>query len=317
MVGNKVCLPLLSKRYNETISCFTRTIQGAAVIRLFISLEEAAADRLVPIGNKRPSLSFSMSKTMFRASRILTTLLITLSIAISFEQEGRANAPSGWAEDGLIKFRVLRNESPLGIAMLKFNVKENIYTVDMQTLFYYSVGPLPLYHYALRTRDEWRGSELLSARGVVNDDGRIFRVDGKSEADGFRFSGAEGEQLAPLDVSVPSTYWNNALVRAQKLIDLQYGRLRNITMTKAGTESIEAEGNPVEAVRYEMRGDLDLDIWYDMRGEWAKMRFTLDKSVIEYVRIVPQAGDESRFIDMDSVEDIGSKDVRNALKQLE
>ena len=88
-------------------------------------------------------------------------------------------------------------------------------------------------------------------------------------------------------------------------------------MTKAGTESIEAEGNLVEAVRYEMRGDLDLDIWYDMRGEWAKMRFTLDKSAIEYVRIVPQAGDESRFIDMDSVEDIGSKDVRNVLKQLE
>ncbi|WP_226886425.1 DUF6134 family protein [Nisaea nitritireducens] len=258
-----------------------------------------------------------MRNSIFRRYRVFTALLIASWAAFSFVQEGRANAPSGWAEDGLIKFRVFRNDSPLGVVMLRFDVRNNRYTVDTQTLFDYSVGPFSLYYYALRARDEWNGAQLLTARGVVNDDGEIFRVDGKTEPDGFRFSGGEGEHLAPLDVSVPSTYWNRALVRASKLIDLQYGRLRKITMTKVGPETIESQGKRIEAVRYEMRGELDLDIWYDMRGEWAKMSFTVDDSNLEYVRIVPRPGDESRFLELDSVKDLGSEEVRNVLKDLE
>lgn len=258
-----------------------------------------------------------MRKATFRLCRIFNVLLIGSCAAFAFMQEVRANAPSGWAKDGLIKFRVFRNDSPLGVVMLRFDVRNNRYIVDTQTLFDYSVGPFTLYYYALRARDEWNGEQLLTARGVVNDDGEIFRVDGKLEPDGFRFSGGDGVHLAPLDVSVPSTYWNRALVRASKLIDLQYGRLRKITVTKVGPEVIESQGKRIEAVRYEMRGELDLDIWYDMRGEWAKMSFTLDNSNLEYVRVVPRAGDEGRFLELDSVTDLGSGEVRNVLKGLE
>ena len=66
-----------------------------------------------------------------------------------------------------------------------------------------------------------------------------------------------------------------------------------------------------------MRGELDLDIWYDMRGEWVRMSFTVDDSTIEYVRIVPRPGDKRRFLELDSVKDLGSEEVRNALKDLE
>lgn len=201
--------------------------------------------------------------------------------------------------------------------MLRFNIDNDLYVVDTQTLLDYRIGPFSLYYYALRARDEWNGPLLLTARGIVNDDGEIFRVDGKSEPGGFRFSGAEGVHLAPLGVSVPSTYWNTALTRASKLIDLQYGRLRKITMTKTGQENILSEGRQIKAERYRMQGELDLDIWYDKRGEWAKMRFTVDETDFEYVRIVPRAGDETRFLELESVKDIGSDGIRSVLKELE
>ena len=257
-----------------------------------------------------------MRNLRFRRIRFFSMVLFAVLIGLSAAPAARATAPSGWAEDGLIKFRAFRNGSPLGVVMLKFDIKEEKYIVDTQTLFDFRMGPFSLYYYALRARDEWKDAQLLTARGMVNDDGEFFKVDGKAELGGFRFSGREGEHLAPFGVSVPSTYWNTALTRASKLIDLQYGRLREIAMTKVGPEIIESEGRQVEAVRYEMR-ELDLDIWYDTRGEWAKMSFTVDESDFDYVRIVPRPGDETRFLDLDSVKDIGSEQVRNVLKELE
>ncbi|WP_420405341.1 DUF6134 family protein [Nisaea sp.] len=225
--------------------------------------------------------------------------------------------PKGWAQEGLIKFKVYREGDPLGVAMLRFDINNGNYRVDMQTLLDFNVGPFTLYYYALRAQDEWNGSELLSARGVVNDNGDVFIVDGRAGPDGFRFAGREGEHVAPPGESVPSTYWNYALTDATKLIDLQYGRLRNITVTEAGSETILAEGKEVEAVHYEMRGDLDLDIWYGRNGEWVKMTFVHDGARFEYVRVAPRPGDRDRFLELDAVKSAGSETVRVVLEELE
>lgn len=252
--------------------------------------------------------------------RVVALFNLSAVVAVLLWAGGAAASetfPRGWAQDGLIKFKVYRNENPLGVVMLRFDVKKDKYVVDTQTLFDYRVGPFTLYYYALRARDEWDGEGLVRAQGAVNDDGEVYLVDGKAEEAGFRFSGKEGEHLAPRASSVPSTYWNTALTDATKLIDLQYGRLRNIEMTEIGAETIEAEGRSVEAVHYEMRGDLDLDIWYDRRGEWVKMRFLHDGADFDYVRVAPRPGDEERFIELEAVRNVGAKDVRVVLQELE
>jgi len=255
----------------------------------------------------------------FRA-RVLRLMMPALLLAGLLLPDGAAASsliPKGWAEDGLIKFKVYREGNPLGVVMLRFNVKDGKYLVDIQTLFDFRIGPFTLYYYALRAQDEWNGSELLRARGVVNDDGEVYIVDGRAGPDGFRFIGREGEYLAPPGQAVPSTYWNYALTDATKLIDLQYGRLRNITMTEIGPETILAEGREVEATHYEMRGDLNLDIWYGGNGEWAKMTFVHGGAAFEYVRVAPRPGDRDRFIDLDAVKSAGSETVRVVLEELE
>ncbi|MBO6561250.1 MAG: hypothetical protein JJ959_11970 [Nisaea sp.] len=242
---------------------------------------------------------------------ILTGLLLPNAVTAS------SLVPKGWAEDGLIKFKVYREGDPLGVVMLRFDIKDGKYLVDTQTLFDFRIGPFTLYYYALRAQDEWDGNKLLRARGVVNDDGDVFIVDGESAPEGFRFSGREGEHVAPPGESVPSTYWNFALTDATKLIDLQYGRLRNITMTEVGQETILAEGREIDALHYRMRGELDLDIWYGRNGEWVKMTFVHDGAAFEYVRVAPRAGDRDRFIELDAVKSAGSETVRVVLEDLE
>lgn len=255
----------------------------------------------------------------FRA-RFLTLLapaLLLAGLVLPNAVTASSLVPKGWAEDGLIKFRVYREGNPLGVVMLRFDIKDGKYIVDTQTLFDYRIGPFTLYYYALRAQDEWNGTGLLRARGVVNDDGEVYIVDGRAEPDGFRFTGNDGEHIAPQGESVPSTYWNFALTDATKLIDLQFGRLRNITMTEVGPETILAEGKEVDAVHYEMRGELDLDIWYGRNGEWVKMTFVHDGAAFEYVRVAPRPGDRDRFIELDAVKRAGSETVRVVLKDLE
>lgn len=258
-----------------------------------------------------------MRQFRFWMNRLFGSALLVCTLLLANPAIGQTLVPRGWAEDGLIKFKVYRNGDPLGVVMLKFDIKDGKYIVDTQTLFDYRIGPFTLYYYALRAQDEWSGKDLVRARGVVNDDGEVYLVAGRSEAGGFRFRGGEGEHLAPLGSSVPSTYWNYALTDATKLIDLQYGRLRSITMTEIGPETIEAEGRQVEAIHYEMRGELDLDIWYDSRREWVKMRFVHDGADFDYVRVAPREGDKDRFIELDAVENIGSEAVRVVLEALE
>ncbi len=44
-----------------------------------------------------------------------------------------------------------------------------------------------------------------------------------------------------------------------------------------------------------MRGDIDLDIWYDADRMWQKMTFSVGGSFIEYARIEPEIADVGRF----------------------
>jgi hypothetical protein len=47
-----------------------------------------------------------------------------------------------------------------------------------------------------------------------------------------------------------------------------------------------ASGGRIPATRYSLRGDLDLDLWYDQTATWAGMEFSVaDGSVIHYERL--------------------------------
>ena len=51
------------------------------------------------------------------------------------------------------------------------------------------------------------------------------------------------------------------------------GRLIAIDVTSAGGETIVLAGQPVDAVRYDVSGDLNATLWYTASDEWAGFRF--------------------------------------------
>ena len=63
------------------------------------------------------------------------------------------------------------------------------------------------------------------------------------------------------------------------------GRLMCPTVTLVGTATLDVTGGSVIAQHYMIRGDADLDTFYDATPAWVGLRFTAkDGSEIRYLR---------------------------------
>jgi hypothetical protein len=91
--------------------------------------------------------------------------------------------------------------------------------------------------------------------------------------------------IAPED-ALPTTYWNKRLL-SSPMIGTQDGMLVHPTVRDLGAGAIPvADGARVAATRYSLRGDLDLDLWYDQTATWAGMEFSVaDGSIVHYERL--------------------------------
>lgn len=198
------------------------------------------------------------------------------------------------AYPGILKFEVTRKGSPLGVVMERFGSDRGDGIVEVFIDFRVDLAMLTLYRYEHRARERWRGGRLVALDSVTNDDGAAQQVTARAAGDRLRVSGEQGELTAPPDI-LPSSYWHPRFVEQRRMLDSQLGRVLEFAITEAGRETVAALGRPVDCTRYAMRGDVDLDFWYDDRRVWQKMAFTIKGGFIEYTRVEPAPDDHLRF----------------------
>jgi hypothetical protein len=84
---------------------------------------------------------------------------------------------------------------------------------------------------------------------------------------------------------MPTSLWNPATVEQAELVDILNGKTRNVTVRPSGVETLQVGGQAVEARRYEMRGEIERDIWYGPDGQLLKFTFAAkDGSRVSVVR---------------------------------
>ncbi len=194
----------------------------------------------------------------------------------------------------ILKFAVTRDGSPLGVVMERFGHDGVGATAEVFIDFHVTFAGFVLYRYEHRSRERWRDGRLFALDTVTNDNGRGQAVAARGRSDGLHVDGTDGRFVAPADV-LPSSYWHPRFVEQNRMLDSQRGRLLEFGITEVGPETVTALGRPVDCTRYAMRGDIDLDFWYDARRVWQKMSFTIDGSYIEYTRVAPEPADRARF----------------------
>jgi len=194
----------------------------------------------------------------------------------------------------ILKFRVERDDSFIGHVMVRHQPVGEALQVDVFIAFQVKLAFITVYRYEHRAREIWRDGQLVRLDTVTNDDGNPQQVAGRAATGGFAVDGPNGAFTAPSGI-LPSSYWHPRFPEQSRMLDSQKGRILEFDISKVGAESIEALGAPVDAERFAMRGDIDLDFWYDARRVWQKMTFTIKGGFMEYTRVPPGADDNALF----------------------
>lgn len=194
----------------------------------------------------------------------------------------------------LLKFRVERDGNTIGNVTQRYRPAGDDLTVETAIEFLVTLAFIPVYRYEHRARELWRDGRLVRLDTVTNNDGDIQKVAGRASEDGFTVDGPAGALTAPADI-LPSSYWHPRFTAANRMLDSQKGRILEFDVSKVGTERIEALGRPIDADRFAMRGDIDLDFWYDPDRVWQKMAFTIKGGFMEYTRVAPGPEDAAVF----------------------
>jgi hypothetical protein len=204
-------------------------------------------------------------------------LLVTAVAMIS----GRSALAGPIPDSNRLAFEVLRDGSPIGTHVLEFTRVGERVTVRVAIDLLVRFLGIPVYRYTHRNTEVWEGDRLISIEAETNRNGTPLSVRGRRTAEGVAIEASQaGRYVAPGDI-VTTSYWHSRFLQGNKL-DTQGGRLLQVRVTPKGEERLPGD---LAARRWHIAGDLKLDIWYDMAGTWAGLRFPAeDGSTILYVR---------------------------------
>lgn len=195
---------------------------------------------------------------------------------------GLENAWKPQAGDA-IRFNVLRKGNEFGSHTVTFEAGPNNALiaktkVDLKA----GLGPITVFRYDLAASETWRGGELVAVSGQGNDDGKKNSMKATRDGDALEIQGSEFTGEVPADI-IPASHWNYAQTKASELLSTENGEIYKVTVTPKGRETIQAGGKSIEANRYFMDSNIDVDVWYDDQGRWVKLAFEARGQEIEYV----------------------------------
>ena len=113
---------------------------------------------------------------------------------------------------------------------------------------------LTAYRYEHRAEERWRGECLVSLEARTDDNGDRNDVRVRPEGCVRSFS-----------------YWDAAILRADRLLNAQTGEILPVTATALGTESIPVRGRPTATSRHRLTAPgLSIDLWYS-GADWVAL----------------------------------------------
>jgi hypothetical protein len=182
-----------------------------------------------------------------------------------------------------IEFTVYRNGEPIGFHRVSFEPVAEGLAVDIEIALDVKFGFITIYSYRHENRELWRDGRLVRFDSRTEDNGSVLSVAAAAEGSWLFVKGPKALE-GPVPFAQPTSYWSReATVAAERLVDTQSGRLVEIDVVPMGDDSVATGTETIEAQRYHMTGDLEVDIWYDEAGRWVKPAFTLGGADFEYV----------------------------------
>ena len=185
--------------------------------------------------------------------------------------------------EGKLAFDIMRGDKLIGRHIITFRDVDDEIHVDIEVSLQVKIGFLTVFRYGHTNREVWRGGRLVSVTTDTDDNGKLFEVRAERRVDGFHVQTLAEESVLATTI-IPTSYWNSEILKNLHWFDTQRGIVLEIDMEEGDIEPVNlANGQSIEARRYDVTGDLNQTVWYTPEGEWVKLAFLARGADIEYV----------------------------------
>ncbi len=200
---------------------------------------------------------------------------------------GAGTAPGDLSQAREWNFQVYLNDSPIGFHNFRLDPEQDGYQLQTEARFKVKILFVTAYRYQHENQETWRDGclERISAR--TNDNGAQLEVSGQRATDGFTLAATQRRADLNDDCVRSFAYWDLDALQATRLLNPQTGEYQTVSVTAAGRESIEIDGQPRPADRYRLTGEgISLDLWYSPQGDWLGLASYLKKGrQLRYERV--------------------------------
>jgi hypothetical protein len=202
-----------------------------------------------------------------------------LAVLFVFSAEARAlEAPASY------RYRIHHQIfGDLGEHRMTVRREDGAIVIDHTAELAVEILGLTAFHRRTRFREVWRGDRLVEFDGLVEDDGEPFPVTARADGDHLVIEGRAGRILAPA-ATAPSEPSLASAIERDVFFDSRTGALLRATVTAAGREPVEIGDDIVDAIRYEVSGELDQQVWFDASGAWVQWRLWRQGAAITLTR---------------------------------
>jgi hypothetical protein len=181
-------------------------------------------------------------------------------------------------------FHILRKGSTIGEHSVDFAHAGDALTVSVAADIVVGIGPIAFFRYFHRATVQWQAAQVVSIDATTNDDGTPRHMSARRDESGLVVEGSNSSRYVAPPRSLPGTHWNRAMLDVP-FINTEDGRLMSPRVTLVGMENVEVTGGSIQCQHYTMRGDANLDTFYDLTPSWVGLRFSAkDGSEVRYLR---------------------------------
>lgn len=122
------------------------------------------------------------------------------------------------------------------------------------------------YRYSSSGTETWKSGRLIRLANEADYNGDKYVVQASAQQQELSFEVNGESQRTAADVWVTS-YWRepepHKVGQKLSLLDADKGRKLNGTLQRVGKEQLTLDKKMVNATRYQIRGDVEVDLWYD------------------------------------------------------
>jgi hypothetical protein len=183
-------------------------------------------------------------------------------------------------------FRIIRKGSAIGTHVVEFVPEADALTVNIAVDIVVGIGPIALFRYTHRAMEHWRGHGLEAMETRTNDDGTQDHVSLRRGPTGLTVESSRFPTYIAPSNALPGSHWNEKMLDGPA-INTQHGKLLRPRVTMLAEEPVpDASGRIIEARHFAVRGDANIDTWYDDTPCWVALRFIAHEgSEIRYERM--------------------------------